>query len=122
MHAKIGKSMVRFTCTSRLLVAMLAAGAAFGAHAAEYPERPITIVVPYPPGASSDSLARATAEELGKELKQPVIVENRPGGATTIAIMAVKRAAPDGYTILLQTDGLISGVYAVKNVGYARDD
>ncbi len=107
---------------TQALAAAIAITSAFGAHAAGYPERPITLVVPYPPGASTDSLARATAEALGKVLKQTVIVENRPGGATTIATMAVKRAEPDGYTLLFQTDGLVSGTYAVQNVGYQPAD
>lgn len=96
--------------------------AAVGAQAAELSTRALTLVVPYPPGASTDSLARTAAEALGRELGQSVIVENRPGGATTIATMAVKRAPADGHTLLFQTDGIVSGTYAVKNVGYRPED
>lgn len=105
-----------------VVVAAFAASLLLVAHAAGYPERTITIVVPFPPGSSTDSLARAVAERLGKELSQTVIVENRPGASTTIGTMAAKRAAPDGHTLLVQTDGFYSGVYAVKGVRYTPND
>ncbi|MBN1103213.1 MAG: tripartite tricarboxylate transporter substrate binding protein, partial [Deltaproteobacteria bacterium] len=66
---------------------------------AEYPERAITIVVPYPPGGVTDLGARALAEALEKGLKQPVVVVNKAGGATTIGGNAVVTAKPDGYTL-----------------------
>ncbi len=74
--------------------AVLAAGAA-----AQYPDRPIRLIVPQAPGSATDTVARILAPELSKALGQPVVVENRPGGALTIGIDAVAKAAPDGYTI-----------------------
>jgi len=70
-------------------------------HAADssYPNRPITIVVPFAPGGVTDLGARALAEAMEKRLKQPVVVVNKPGGATTIAGLAVATAKPDGYTL-----------------------
>jgi tripartite-type tricarboxylate transporter receptor subunit TctC len=65
-----------------------------------YPNKPIRIVVPYTPGAINDILARATGQHLSEAIKQPVIIENRPGGATVIGTDHVAKAAPDGYTIL----------------------
>lgn len=95
---------------------------AWNAAAAAYPERPITLVVPYPPGASTDSLARAVASELNKTLGQPVIVENRPGGETTIGTGVAKRAAPDGYTVLFQTGSFLTALSSLKQPGYQLSD
>lgn len=84
-------------------VIVLAIGAVFSAHAQTadtYPNRPIRIIVPYTPGAINDILARRMAQHLGEELKQTVIVENKPGAGTAIGTEYVARAAPDGYTLL----------------------
>jgi tripartite-type tricarboxylate transporter receptor subunit TctC len=70
-----------------------------GTAAAEWPERPLRLVVPQAPGSATDNLSRLVAPEMAKVLGQPVVVENRPGGALTIGIDAVAKAAPDGYTI-----------------------
>jgi tripartite-type tricarboxylate transporter receptor subunit TctC len=70
-------------------------------HAQDYPSKPITIVLPAPPGGATDALARVMAEEMGKRMKQTLIVDNKPGGAGMLGVQAVARAAPDGYTILL---------------------
>jgi tripartite-type tricarboxylate transporter receptor subunit TctC len=67
---------------------------------AGYPSKPITIVVPYPPGGSNDTFARQVGKELSDALKQPVIVENRPGASGNTGSGQVARAAPDGYTLL----------------------
>ena len=83
-------------------LAMLAAPAQ-GASAADYPARPIHLIVPYPPGGSTDPVARMLAAEAGPLLGQPIVVENRPGASGAIGTDAVARAAPDGYTILLHT-------------------
>lgn len=66
---------------------------------AAWPERPLSMVVPYPAGGVADSVSRLLAGELGKALGQPVVVENRPGASGRIGLEAVRRAAPDGYTI-----------------------
>ncbi|WP_420223544.1 Bug family tripartite tricarboxylate transporter substrate binding protein [Pigmentiphaga litoralis] len=71
------------------------------AFADTFPSRPVMLVVPYPPGGGADILARAVAQQLGQEWKQPVIVESKPGGGTMIAADYVARAKPDGYTLLL---------------------
>ena len=68
--------------------------------AAHYPDRPILIIVPYPPGGGTDILARVLAEKLQAQLKQPIVVENRPGASGNLGSEAVFRAKPDGYTLL----------------------
>ncbi|MDB5380512.1 MAG: hypothetical protein JWO26_144 [Rhodospirillales bacterium] len=70
---------------------------------ASYPDRPLRLVVPYPPGATNDVLGRAYAERLSREFGQPVIVENRGGAGTAIGAQAVATARPDGYTMLMGT-------------------
>lgn len=84
----------------RLVPALALALASLGA-AAEYPSQPIKIVVPYSPGGSSDVLARAIREELGKALGQAVVVDNRPGAGSMLATQFVAGEKPDGYTLLL---------------------
>src|SRR2546423_11456458 len=69
------------------------------AHAQPWPSRPIKYIVPFPPGAFNDTLARTLAAELPKTLGQPVVVENRPGANTIIGTEAAAKSPPDGYTL-----------------------
>ncbi|WP_137922547.1 tripartite tricarboxylate transporter substrate binding protein [Hydrogenophaga sp. 2FB] len=69
--------------------------------AQDYPNRPITFVLPAPPGGATDAISRALAAEMSKSMKQPIVVDNRPGAAGMLGTGAVARAAPDGYTILV---------------------
>src|SRR5215510_7186414 len=80
-----------------------------------YPVRPIKLVVPYPPGGVVDFLGRLLAQEMSKDLGQPVLVENRPGGGSTIGVGLVAKATPDGYSIGLGgTSGLAINVALMK--------
>ncbi|MCW5657498.1 MAG: tripartite tricarboxylate transporter substrate binding protein [Burkholderiaceae bacterium] len=69
--------------------------------AAQYPDRTVTMVVPFPPGGVADTVARPVAEALGKELKQTVVIENKAGAGGALGMGHVARAAPDGYTVLM---------------------
>ena len=74
------------------------------APAQDYPIRSITLIVPYPPGGGVDVLARAIGQKLGDHLKQPVIVDNKPGGNANIGVEFVANAPADGYTVLITTN------------------
>jgi len=91
--------------SKKIISALLIAGlTGFGLPVnAQYPDRPLRVVVPFPPGATNDILGRAFAQELSREFGQPVIVENRGGAGTAIGAQAVATARPDGYTMLLGT-------------------
>jgi tripartite-type tricarboxylate transporter receptor subunit TctC len=97
--------------------------AATAALAQDYPTRPIQFVVPYPPGGSTDLIARAVAEPLRERLGQPVIVENRVGGGGVVGLEAVARAQPDGYTIVLggTHNVTIAALGTSKNVDTIND-
>jgi tripartite-type tricarboxylate transporter receptor subunit TctC len=89
------------------------------ARAQDYPEKPVRIVVPFTPGGSTDLTARIVAEGLAVELKQPFVIENRPGAAGTIGVDLVAKSKPDGYTIGLSGVGPTSIIPAIdKNLSY----
>ncbi len=93
------------------LRAALAAGAALAAtpavraQSADWPTRPLRMVVPFGPGSTPDVLARVVADRLSPALKQPVVVENRPGAGGNVGTDAVAKAAPDGYTVGVSITG-----------------
>jgi tripartite-type tricarboxylate transporter receptor subunit TctC len=86
--------------------ALLASSLLFAglACAAGYPERPVTLVAPYPAGGAADVLARILGKKLEEQLGQPVVVENKPGAGTAIGAAAVANAKPDGYTLLISSN------------------
>jgi tripartite-type tricarboxylate transporter receptor subunit TctC len=87
---------------------LLAALLGCAAQAQDYPTKPIRFIVSFPPGGSSDLMARMIAPRMAERMGQPVVVENRPGGGGNIGVDAVAKAAPDGYTIGLAAAGALS--------------
>src|SRR5262245_59654832 len=106
-----------------LLAAALVAGcalhAATPAQAQTYPNRPIKVVVPFPPGGPTDGLARIASDRLGAVLGQPIVVENRGGAGGGLGGKWVAEAEGDGYTILMSPGGsLTTGPMINPNIGY----
>ena len=89
-----------------------------------YPTRPIKLVVPYPPGALTDLLARAIGERLATGLKQPVVIDNKPGAGTLVGAEFVAKQPPDGYTLLMATSttlGISPALYQPSPVNPVKD-
>ena len=104
----------------RAVVAALALAAASLAHAA-WPERPITIVVPYAPGGAADALARVLAVKMGAKLGTSVIVDNRAGASGTIGAAFAAKAQPDGYTMLYDATPYSINPHMFPKMPYAAD-
>ena len=104
----------------RILFAALMCGAAVVHAQANWPDKPITMIVPFPPGGVADTVARPVAEALGRELKQQVIVDNKAGAGGATGIGAASRAAPDGYTVLLSLSSISILPEGVGNLSSAR--
>src|SRR4051812_46301890 len=86
-------------------IGLVLAAVAMPARADDYPSRPITLIVPFPPGGSSDIVMRLVASKVAESIKQPIIIENRSGAAGNVAAMAIKNAAPDGYLLMMGHTG-----------------
>jgi len=101
-----------------LLIGASLSASADRAMAQDYPVRPITLIVPYPPGGGVDAMGRLMAQKLSIALGQQVIVENRPGAGAVIGTRAAARAVPDGYTLVMTT----TGITLPANTGYDIKD
>jgi tripartite-type tricarboxylate transporter receptor subunit TctC len=109
--------MYKFLTT--LALGLTAALAATGAVAQAWPAKPVTLLVPFPPGGSTDLIARTVGAKLQEKLAGAFIVENKAGAGGTVGAGQVKRAAPDGYTIFVSSLGpLVIGPHLIKNTGY----
>ncbi len=95
---------------------------AFSTAFADYPDKPITLLVGYPPGGAADLTARLFAEELGKQLKQTVVVENKPGAGGTISTSNLARAKSDGYTLGIGTANSFGVDQFLYRVKYTPED
>ena len=111
MHRYIARHLGRFTALALGLALMFAAPA----HAA-YPERPVTMVVPFSAGGATDIFARIVGEELSKRLGQQIVIDNRPGAGGNTGTAIVAKAAPDGYTLVMGT----IGTHAINSSIYKR--
>lgn len=111
------------TWPRRMALGLLAALALSGAQAqsgaaADWPRKPITLVVPFPAGGPTDAAARAVAQQLGAALGQPVVVDNRTGAGGMIGSASVASAAPDGYTLLVGTATIATAPYLFKQLKF----
>ncbi len=105
-----------------MVLACLALNIAGAAQAASYPTKPITLVIGFPPGGGADSVGRVYANSLSKLLKQPVVIENKPGAGSTIAAGQVARAPADGYTLYLGNSSVMGSDSVLYNVSYTPLD
>jgi tripartite-type tricarboxylate transporter receptor subunit TctC len=108
----------------KLLVLLISALLACTARAQEFPSKPLRFIVPYPPGALTDVLARAIGDRLSTALKQPVVVENRAGAGTLLGADLVAKAPADGYTLLMATSttlGISPAIYAKPAIDPVKD-
>ena len=101
-----------------LLTLVLVAAAACARAADSYPSKPIRIVVPFGAGGIADLTARTVADKMGESLRQPVVIENRPGAGGVVATQSVARAEPDGYTLLLMSNGNAVSVGLFKSLPF----
>jgi len=104
----------RFCATALATVVGLGAGAAYAA----WPDKPVTVVVSYPPGGMTDIITRALTKELSDVFKQPFVVENKAGASGGVGTTYVARQAPDGYTLLVTATGYVISPFTRKNIGY----
>jgi tripartite-type tricarboxylate transporter receptor subunit TctC len=95
------------------LAAVAALSFVTAAHAQDYPKHPITMIVPFAAGGTSDVIARAVAEEMGKSLGQPIVIENVAGAGGSTALARAARAEPDGYTIAIGNAGTSAATYTI---------
>ena len=100
-----------------VLATALAAGIT-GAWAQAYPTKPVTMIIPFPPGGTVDVVGRMLAQKLGEQTGQTFIIDNRPGGAGTIGAIAVKNAAADGYTLLFSPSTFTTTPMTMKAAAY----
>ena len=106
---------------ARVLAAPIFAACLFvvgAASAQTYPSRPVTMIVPYPPGGATDTIARVIQDAMAKSLGQPIVIENVGGAGGMIAAARAARAAPDGYTILIHQVALAAGVSMYKDLTF----
>ena len=103
----------------KLLAALTLTVAATGALAQAWPSKPVTMIVPFPPGGSTDMIARAVLPKLGETTKGTFIIDNKAGAGGAIGAAAAKNAKPDGYTIFVSSLGpFVIGPHLIKNPGY----
>ncbi len=114
--ARTVRSFIKSLAISALISTSVAS---VSTQAADYPDKPISVLVGFPPGTSTDSVARIIGERLSKELGQPVIVKNRPGVGGSLALGELARMKPDGYTIALSASGPLGiNPHLLKNINY----
>ena len=106
------------TSAMTMLVLGVNVVASFVVHAQPHPNRPIKIIVPYAAGGAVDIVARSIGQPLAEALKQPVIVDNRPGASANIGMEMAAKAAPDGYTLLMASNGIATNMALFSNLAF----
>jgi len=114
----VEKRVMRVTRALGLLLFGLLLMAPFSTQAQPYPNRPIRIVVPYAAGGAVDIVARTLGQPLSEALQQPVIVDNRPGASANIGMELVAKAAPDGYTLLMASNGIATNMALFPHLAF----
>src|SRR6476661_750856 len=104
--------------TLRSLLALLALLATTSVFAQAYPNRPVRLIIPFPPGGTLDALGRGLAQKLSDQMGQSFVVENRPGGNGIIGADAVAKAPADGYTLLFNASTFVTAPMTMKQVPY----
>ena len=107
---------VRIACLALSFFLFAVIGFPTGTRAQSYPSRPITLMVPFPAGSTTDLVGRILSEELSKAVGQSVVIDNRGGAGGSVGSEAVARSAPDGYTLLMGT----IGTHSINPVVYAK--
>lgn len=106
-----------------LTLSLLTLGMTSSSLAQSWPQKPIKVIAPYPPGGPSDLVMRTAADKIQAALKQPIVIENQPGAGGNIGAAAVARAAADGYTWLIATDTLLTvNPHVYKTMPFKMDD
>src|SRR5690554_2369202 len=106
----------------RFIAAAVMAASVGLASAASYPDRPLNVVTPFPPGGSTDVLTRLLTDHMGKTLGQAMVIVNRAGGATTIGASHAARQEPDGYTLLMATNStLVTSRFLFNDLSFDPD-
>ncbi len=116
VRRRFAKSRTWWLAASLALIC--AATAAQPVWSADWPARPVTIIVPFPPGGNTDSMARILAQQLGEKFGRSFVVENRPGASGAIAMEDVKRAVPDGYTLIFGAFQQVSVLPFTQKINY----
>lgn len=112
------QKLKRCAIVAAVAILFLAGVATAGAAGTQYPTRPITLVVPFPPGGSNDLMARIISKKLSQSLGQAVVIENRGGAAGNLGASDVARAVPNGYTILIVSSTFASNAALQKHIPY----
>src|SRR5213079_1660424 len=112
------EEIMKYARAIALILAAAFALTAAAASAETYPSRPITLIVPYPPGGATDAIARIIQDSMSQSLGQQLVIENIGGAGGMIAAGRAARAAPDGYTVLLHQVALAAGMTLYPNLGF----
>ena len=120
---KLSACLLRAASLAMAAAIFAASGTSAQSPASRYPEKPIKIIVPFAPGGSTDVLARVIGQKLTENWGQPVIVDTRPGGSTTIGTGLAAKADPDGYTLIIVVSNLVTNpaLYATMPYDAIKD-